>query len=1058
MSGLLLKFIFGHFRRHRLEALLCLVGVALGVAVVVAIDAAVAAAVQSFGGAVESLAERSTHSIFAETGGVPDSLYVRLLHEKLPGPIAPMIDRGCLVSPVSVDRGQSSAVPASLKMALKTNAESQTQGASPPAPPKGRENKDGFADGVVVVGGGTISCSRRGEGPGPNAPHPLAKARPLEERGEGRYLGVGRGVDVRSSYDVVLVSLAPSSVEMRSPTRSTPIVHPTGGVPCPGGGGPGGGTFGPARGREGSAPRITHPPAQRSLSQREGAGGVLPSCVCDSVFPAIFTDDDTSTGIDRKKNRFAPSHERDAHATQQILARLIGVDVFAERSLRSFTSMQSTLSSNDFNRFMTQPNTVVMVADLAHRLHVKAGDDVTMTAGSKRTLVHVIGTFEPTGVARAQLENLIVADLSTAQELTGTVGFLDRIDTELTTDEQVAAMTELLPSGYVLRSTQQRAESLTQLVQSYRLNLNALSLMASFVAVFIVYNSMLISVQQRATSLGILRCLGASRTQMAAVYALEAALYAIVGGAIGVLGGWLLSRVLVGYISTTINDLYAAVRPGKVTLDAAMWIKGLAVAVVSCAIGAAVPMVRASGTPPVNAFRGTGRSRAARGAAVVLLFVGVVLLAGSYGVYRLPGNSPVAGFVIALMVALGFALLCPWATRWVASIVDAIARKLQAIWLQMAAGGVGRSLGITGVAVAATMLAIAMNISVRTMVASFRSSLADWLGERFAADVFVAPELLVNHKVDATIDPAVRDFVQRQPETAHVDLNRSIDVPVGGKSTLLFATDVDDVLKTVPMKSRVAADRTFDPSKDVIISEPLAGRTGLGAGDTLTLSTPTGSHRFDIFGVFYDFGTERGQLMIDGRTYATDWHDPAISSLHVKLKPGLNRTAVADRWAAALRPDYPVVATSFDQIKVEAMTVFDRTFKVTEVLTWLSGGVAFCGLAGSLLALALARQRDYGILAAVGMSSKQTAAWVVSQGLLLAWISAAVAPIAGTLLAYVLAYVIQYRSFGWSIPTHPQPRFWLQNCWIATAAALVAAVYPILRLRRVSPAASLRPE
>lgn len=876
MIGLFLRFILGHLRHHRLETLLCLVGVALGVAVVVGIDGAVNAAVESFGGAVHSLAARSTHAIFADSGGIPDSFYVRLLHEKTPGPIAPMIDRGVLVST-------------------------------------------------------------------------------WHER--------------------------PAHVSATS----------------------------------------SHPPAMAA----EIANG--------------------STS----------EHERDAHAT---LARLIGVDVFAEKKFRSCTSMQSTLNRRDFDRFMTQPNTVVMVAALAKKLHVKAGDDITMTVGDSRKTVHILGTFEPTGVARSQLNNLIVADLATAQELTGSIGKIDRIDTVLKTPRQVAAMKALLPKGYVLRSTQQRAQSLAQLVQSYRLNLNALSLMASFVAVFIVYNSMLISVQQRATSLGILRCLGASRGQMAAVYVVEAMLYAIIGGVLGVLGGWLLSRGLVGYISTTINDLYAAVRPGRVTLDGAMWAKGLGVAIGSCAVGVAVPMLRASATPPVNAFRGTGQNRSARCAAVVLLIVAGILLGGAYGVYRLPGNSPIAGFVIALMVGLGFAFFCPWVTRWIAGLVDLLARKIQAIWLQMAAGGIGRSLGITGVAVAATMLAMAMNISVRTMVSSFRGALGDWLGQRFAADVFVAPSLLVNHKIDATLNPAVLAWVRRQPQVAHININRSIDFPIGGKSTLLFATDIPNVLKTLPMKSRMNARQQFDPSKDVLVSEPLQGRTGLAPGGTLSLDTPTGKHRFFVYGIFYDFGTERGQLMIDRQTYMRDWKDTAISSLHVTLKPGYNRTAVADQWAAALQPKYPIVANSFDQIKVEAMRVFDRTFRVTVVLTWLSGGVAFCGLAGSLLALALARQRDYGILAAVGMSGRQTAAWVFSQGILLAWISAAIAPLAGTILAYVLAYVIQYRSFGWSIPTHPAPQFWLQNFYIATAAAIVAAIYPILRLRRISPSASLRPE
>src|SRR3954463_13508097 len=88
----------GHVRRHRLEAVLCLAGVALGVAVVVGIDAAVAACVRSFGGAVQSLAERSTHGVFAEDGAIPDETYIALARRKLPYPLAPVIDRGVLVA------------------------------------------------------------------------------------------------------------------------------------------------------------------------------------------------------------------------------------------------------------------------------------------------------------------------------------------------------------------------------------------------------------------------------------------------------------------------------------------------------------------------------------------------------------------------------------------------------------------------------------------------------------------------------------------------------------------------------------------------------------------------------------------------------------------------------------------------------------------------------------------------------------------------------------------------------------------------------------------------
>jgi putative ABC transport system permease protein len=839
------NLILGHMRRHRLEALLCLIGVALGVAVVVAIDAAVDACVQSFTGAVDTLAERSTHSIFAETGTLSDAQYIALLKKKLPYPLAPMIDRGVLAA-------------------------------------------------------------------GRNA--------------------------------------------------------------------------------------------------------------------------------------------------EPILARLIGVDVFSERSLRSFTQMQSSLDDQQFRQFLTEPGQVVLMKSLADRLGKSTGDRLTITVGNQRAQVHIVAVISPAGVAAGQLSDVMVADLATAQELTGLIGKLDRIDTVLNDDSAVKNLSNALPPGLVLRSTQQQAQSLGQLIQSYRMNLSALSLMASFVAVFIVYNSMLISVQQRSTSLGILRCLGASRWQLGGLYFSEAVLFALLGGAIGVFGGWGLSRILVGYIATTINDLYTAIRPLPVRIDSGMWIKGMSVSIASCLIGAMVPLLQASRTPPVNAFRGSDRLRGSGRRSVLLLLLGMALLALSYVAWLVPGGSPIAGFVMALLVAMGFALASPWITRAGCQLIDLAARPMQLLWLQMSAATVRRSLGVTGVAVAATMLAMSMNIGIRTMVSSFRTSLNGWMDRRFAADIFVSPELLINHKIDATLDPAVLRWLQTQPQVQHINQYRGIDTPIGGRATQVSGTDVIEVLKTVPIKQLADAHAAFDPANDALISEPLAGRLHLSAGQTLEVQTPTGPHRFHVFAVFFDFGTERGQLMLPLEVFAADWKDDRLNSLGVKLKPGTDREAIARRWNQELRRNFPVVVSSFDDIKMQAMTVFDRTFSVTVVLTWLSGGVAFCGLAGSLLALALARQRDYSVLTAVGMSGRQLGGWVLGQGVLIAGASAIIAPAAGTVLAYVLAYVIQYRSFGWSIPTHAEPRFWVQNFLLAMAASVIAAIYPVYRLRAIPPAISLRAE
>jgi putative ABC transport system permease protein len=324
--------------------------------------------------------------------------------------------------------------------------------------------------------------------------------------------------------------------------------------------------------------------------------------------------------------------------------------------------------------------------------------------------------------------------------------------------------------------------------------------------------------------------------------------------------------------------------------------------------------------------------------------------------------------------------------------------------------------------------------------------------------VFVGPELTVRHKIDATLSPAVEAWVLRQPEVRHVIEYRTRNAEWDGRPVMLVGSDVRHLLNTLPIKSELHDKAGFEPASDAMISEPLSGKTGLRAGGAISIDTPGGKRQFRVYGVFYDFGSERGQIMLDRGTYARAWKDDAVNALHVTLKPGFDRGQVAGRWAEELHKSYPVAVNSFDGVKTEVLAVFDRTFKVTDVLTWLAGGVAFCGLAGSLLALALARRRDYSILAAVGMSARQTAVWVLGQGLILAWTAAVVASLAGTILAYVLAYVIQYRSFGWSIPTGPQPRFWVENLLLATLAAVVAAIYPVYRLRVTPAAGNLREE
>jgi putative ABC transport system permease protein len=726
--------------------------------------------------------------------------------------------------------------------------------------------------------------------------------------------------------------------------------------------------------------------------------------------------------------------------------------------MRSVTQVDASLDQDAVDAFLSTPGAIVLGDALAAQLGAQAGSELTMIAADARQRVRVVGTVRIDGPGRAQMSDLVVADIATAQELLGLVGRLDRIDAVLNTDTDIARLRDALPPGLSLQTTDDRAGQLSELIGAYRLNLLALSLMASFVAVFIVYNSLLVSVQQRATSLAVLRCLGGSRLQLGSIYLLEALLLAIIGGAIGVLAGWGLSRGLVGLVGNTINELYASVRPEPVSIDALTIFKGMSVAIGAGLVGAIVPLLRAASTPPVSVLRSTDNARRAWRGANRLAIIGVALIAIQPLLYIIPGDSPFVGFTMALTSALGFALVCPILTRAICAPVRWVGHRFAILPVQVAAGGVSRALGITGVAVAAMMLAGAMNVGIQTMVSSFRGSLQTWMDQRFRFDVFVGPQLLVDHKIDAPLPAGALAFVEAQPEVDRFVTYRVRTQTREGRAIEIVSTEVATLLElqSLQIKSRVDEAVAFDPGRHVLISEPLAFRDRLQPGDTLPLTTPNGQRTFTVFAIHHDFGSERGQIMLDRSAYVAAFDDPLLTSVHVRLKPGHDGAGVSADWNRAMASTMPVVVQHYAGLKAEVTEVFNRTFRVTDVISWLAAGVALCGLAGALLSLALARRSEHGVLMALGMSTKQLALRLVTEGLLIALIAAGIAVVGGTVLAYILAYVIQYRSFGWSIPTTVQPQFWIVLTLAFGAAAIVAVLYPLSILRRTPPTDAMR--
>jgi putative ABC transport system permease protein len=142
----------------------------------------------------------------------------------------------------------------------------------------------------------------------------------------------------------------------------------------------------------------------------------------------------------------------------------------------------------------------------------------------------------------------------------------------------------------------------------------------------------------------------------------------------------------------------------------------------------------------------------------------------------------------------------------------------------------------------------------------------------------------------------------------------------------------------------------------------------------------------------------------------------------------------------------------------ESLRIFDRTFTITEVLQWLAGIIAFISVFSALMGIQLERARELGILKAIGITPRQIRGIVLGETALLGGTAGLLAVPVGLIMGWLLVFVVNRRSFGWTMALELDPAVILGGLLTALVAALLAGLYPSARMARAQPAVVLRQE
>ncbi len=278
---------------------------------------------------------------------------------------------------------------------------------------------------------------------------------------------------------------------------------------------------------------------------------------------------------------------------------VLGVDILADSEVREYRGPSPELA--DPLQLLTEPDAILVPQRFAraHGLQVNGRIRLLTPRGVRPFTIR--GLLADEGIARVMDGQVAVMDIAAAQEAFQKIGRLDRVEILLAPGADAGrvrvALKTVVPPEVGVERPEARNAQVEQMLGSFQLNLFVLSLVALFVGVFLVYNTMSVSVVRQRRQLSILRSLGVSRLQVLWLVLAEGAVIGLAGSALGIALGLALAQLTLGAISQTVSSLYAFVRPGRLSVDLPLMLQA-ALLGVATAIGSSL-------LPALDALRAT---------------------------------------------------------------------------------------------------------------------------------------------------------------------------------------------------------------------------------------------------------------------------------------------------------------------------------------------------------------------------------------------------------------------------------------------------------------------
>ena len=615
-----------------------------------------------------------------------------------------------------------------------------------------------------------------------------------------------------------------------------------------------------------------------------------------------------------------------------------------------------------------------------------------------------------------------------------------------------AAIEKVLAGRAEVRTFAEQIQTTQNILAGMQIGFALCGVATLVVGLFLVFNTLAVTVAERRHEIGVLHSLGATRRQILLLFLGEALFLGILGTLIGLPLGRLLAEIGMGPMQKVVSGVLVNVEGAKLYVNWKIYVLGAVAGIATTVLAALLPALQAAYERPAEVIRRVPKAASARllaGQAIASILLIAFGTAMTLTRKSFPDRIGTFGGVILVMI--GSMVASPFITALIARAIQPAIRRFGSIAWRLGIDDIVRAPGRTGLVIGAVAAGVSLVVQTAGVIRSNRAAIGTWLDRNIAADLVVtsgnpvgasgmtnpmSPELVDRIRKLPGIDDAmpvrVRKLTFRQTQV----LLLGVELRSGERQRLIRQTDTD-------------LYQTLDQTPDgVVLSENFAALHRVRKGDAIPVASPGGEVKLTVLGTVADYSWNRGTMFVSHRDYVRHWQDRDADVLHVFVRPGTTpeaaKTALIDRFGK----DYSLIVMTHAGLAAHVDALIGNVYGIAYAQLVVVMIVSGLGVVMSLVIAVLSRRHEIGLLRAIGATRGQVMRSILAQAILMGLIGTLIGVIVGVPLEWYILNVVLLEEAGLTFPVHLP---WTEALGIAAGAlatALVAGCGPALQAVR----------